>query len=30
VAILVYFGSKAYWRAKGVELESAFKEIPPA
>jgi len=30
VAIVVYFGSKAYWRTKGVELESAFKEIPPA
>jgi len=30
VAILVYFGSRAYWKAKGVDLEAAAKEIPPA
>jgi amino acid transporter len=29
-AIVIYFGSKAYWKAKGVDLETAFKEIPPA
>ncbi len=29
-AIAVFFGSKAYWKAKGVDMEAAFKEIPPA
>jgi len=29
-AIIVFFGSKAYWKSKGVDMEAAFKEIPPA
>ncbi len=29
-AILIYFGSKAYWKAKGIQIEATFKEIPPA
>lgn len=30
LAILVFFGSRAYWKSKGVDMEAAFKEIPPA
>lgn len=30
VAIVVYVGSRTYWKSKGVDLEAAAKEIPPA
>jgi amino acid transporter len=29
-AILIFFGSRAYWRRKSVNIDLAFKEIPPA
>lgn len=29
-AVVVFLGSKAYWKAKGLDMEAAFKEIPPA
>jgi APA family basic amino acid/polyamine antiporter len=29
-ALLVYVGSRTYWKSKGLDLEAAFKEIPPA
>jgi len=29
-AVVLYFGSRAYWKSKNIDLEAAVKEIPPA